>query len=113
MSIEKLVSAFNIPWWIYTFMGAFSLVFMNSFKKTLEVTPLNLLLLFPLLVMVDMGFWLGFRNCNSFIVAWFIGSAFTATLGYTAGILFFDKTFNMYHSAGVLLVVVGAFLLTR
>ena len=111
--MESFFFKLGLPWWAFTLIGALSLTAMNSIKKLVAVSPVNWLFLLPLLALCDIGFWTGFRMSNSFIATWFLGSAFTATLGLTVGLLFFDKVFVPAHIFGTLLIIVGAFLLVK
>ena len=96
-----------MPWYYYTFLGALSLTILNSMKRVLYVNVQNFVLLFPILCMVQWGFWRGFEKAPSFIQCWFIGSAMTAIFGFTAGVLVFGESVTWLKGLGILLVLAG------
>jgi len=105
-------------WWLGTIIGALSLVLLNSLKQGMDLWPLstglkNFLILLPILCLVQLGFWYGFRHAPSFVRCWFFGSACSALLGILSGVVFFDKTLTLTTALGVALVLSGAALLVR
>jgi len=105
----------RMPWYIGTVIGVLSLVIMNSIIRhwDIAITPINVLKLSFFLYLTQIGFWYGFRHSPHFTNCWFVGTAFTAILGVSAGILLFDKNLTLSTWLGVGMVLMGAWLLVR
>jgi len=100
-----------MPWWIGTICGAIALVILNSLKKGMDLTFWNFLVLFPILVCVQFGFWYGFRHGENFLAVWFTGSVLTASFAVAASILVFHEPLTMIKCTGVGCCLIGVYLL--
>ena len=102
-----------MPWWIGTIIACFSLAIMNGLQRGFDLSLKNFFILAPFLLLVQVGFWYGFRHSPYFINVWFFGSGCTAVLGVTLGLLFFDKVLSVDVFLGVSFVLLGAWLLVK
>jgi len=106
----------SIPWWVGTIVGCVSLVAMNSLKRSWDLSLTNFALLFPLLCLVQAGYWWGFRAGVSqgatFSQVWFTGSAINAVAAVLVALVFFDRGMRGGDALGVVLVFLGIWLLS-
>ena len=102
-----------MPWYVGTLIGGISLALMNSVKKSIDLNAVNFLYLLPLLIIVQLGFWYGFRHGNNFVVTWFTGSAMSASSAILISLFYFGEPFRWQIGVGVLLIILGQICLIR
>ena len=103
----------EVPWFIGTIIGGASLALMNSMKRSFEMTLPNFCILFPLLVITQLGFWYGFRHGYSFIVSWYVGSGMSAISAILITVFWFHEPIAANRIVGMILIILGQFVLVR
>lgn len=98
-------------WWIGTIIGALSLVTLNSFERKLEITFFNILILLPILIICNQGFWYGFKNAPNFMFCWILGSVIAGTFGWISNMLILHEPTNLTQIAGWMLSIAGLLLM--
>ena len=100
-----------ISWYYGVLLGGTTLAVMNSVKKTIPITLSNFICLFPLLVLVQLGFWFAFyyggKQGASLVTVWFTGSALSALSAICLGLFWFNEPFTPRIVMGILLVLIG------
>jgi drug/metabolite transporter (DMT)-like permease len=98
-------------------MGAACVAAVNSFWRLnpwgLSFWPLLMLVAIPTIFGTQFGFLKFYQAAPSFLSAWFIGSAMTATTGFAASVFIFNEPPNFLNGFGIGLILLGSFLLTR
>ena len=100
-------------WYIGTLIGGITLALMNSIKKTFDLTFINFCVILPLLIIVQLGFWYGFRHGTNFVVVWFTGSAISASSAVLISLMYFKEPFRVSILVGILCIIIGQLLLLR
>ena len=100
-----------IHWMYGVLLGGTTLAVMNSVKKTIPITITNFICLFPLLVLVQLGFWYAFhyggKQGASLVTVWFTGSALSALSAICLGLFWFHEPFTIRIALGICLVIAG------
>lgn len=104
-------------WILWGLLGAFSLALVNSFWR---LNPWGLSfwsLLFLVVPLTTFGTQLGFLNfyqkAPTFLIAWFLGSALTALMGFAVSVFIFHEQPNFLNGLGIGFILFGSFLLTK
>ena len=69
------------------------------------------LLLLPILIICNQGFWWGFYKAPNFMLCWAIGSVIAATLGWLSNIFVLKEPYNYYQIVGYSIVLFGLFIM--
>jgi len=106
-----------MTWLLWGIIGAFSLVFVNSFWRLnpwgLSFWPLLLFMVVPTTFGTQFAFLKFYQAAPSFLSAWFMGSALTSIVGFVASVFVFHEQPNFMNGLGIGLILLGGFLLTR
>jgi len=106
-----------MDWIFYNLMGALSLTLTAAFFRA---NPLDLptwwMILFTVPItaaFTQFGFLKAFLQGPSFFAVWFTGSAFCAAAGLLCSTLVFHEQVKFLNVLGILLVMGGAWLVTK
>ena len=100
-----------VSWYYGVLLGGTTLALMNSIKKTIPITLSNFICLFPLLVVIQLGFWYAFhyggKQGASLVTVWFTGSAMSAFSAVMLGLFWFREPFTWQIALGIGLLITG------
>ncbi len=96
-----------IPWYVGTFVGVISLVLLNSLERCLGINLKSFLLVLPILIICNQGFWYGFNKAPSFMLCWMLGSVLANILGWIVSIFVLKEQYNFYQIIGCVIIFIG------
>jgi hypothetical protein len=106
-----------MDWIFYNLMGALSLTLTGAFFRAnpLDLPPWwTILLTIPITAaFTQVGFLKAFLLGPSFFAVWFTGSAFCAVGGLLCATLVFNEQLKFLNILGTLLLMGGAWLVTK
>jgi hypothetical protein len=96
-----------IPWYYGTILGTLALVIINSIERAYGMNWKMFLIILPILIVCNQGFWFGFYNAPNFMVCWVIGSVLAATMGWISNIFILKESYTIQQIIGNAIAITG------
>lgn len=111
MDVKEILAIYNLPWYIGTFVGVLSLVTLNSLERVYGMSWKTFLLLLPILICCNQGFWWGFNNAPNFMFCWIVGSIMASSLGWLSSMYILKEPFNVWQISGYFIALLGLIIM--
>lgn len=99
-------------WYLTLLLGSLCLIPLWMFIRMSDFTWFNLFVkILPLTILSNLFYWHAFHTSTSFLSARYTMSAMTQILGWLLIILYFKEHVHVRHVVGVVLVLLGGYLI--
>lgn len=96
-----------IPWWVGTVIASICGIYMNMYFRIKEISLINTLRCLPILIIINFGFWYGFRQSPSFVLTFLLMVAIPFILNIMIGVLYFKEIIEVRQIIGIILFLLG------